>query len=182
MSLFAQLYAVSAATAYMDRTCISDVTYCQDKRVFFDDRNFLLPLQISSRIVEQLSFLFVKSWVIFDPSIVAFSIYFPSRKGVVWSLHMTCLLRASLKGEISLNVSFQTSCAMIPPSSYQWVNFLWICYLIWRIRKMISLLFLWGNWYLEANRSYPSLNIQIHCYNTSFVLSEKPPLFQTLNA
>lgn len=38
-----------------------------------------------------------------------------------------------------------------------------------------------GNCYPKANISYPSLNIQLCYCNTSFVLSEKPPLFQTLN-
>lgn len=38
------------------------------------------------------------------------------------------------------------------------------------------------NCYPKANGSYPSVNIQIYCYTTSFVLSENPPLFQTLNA
>lgn len=44
-----------------------------------------------------------------------------------------------------------------------------------------QLAFPMGNCYSKANISYPSLNIQIYYYNTSFVLSEKPPLFQTLN-
>lgn len=100
MSLFSQL----SAAAYMDRPCISAVVTAK-KEGWFDDRNFLLLLQISGREVEQLSCLFVKSWGIFDPCIVVFSTDFPSSKGLLWSLHGTRLLRASEKGETSFNSS-----------------------------------------------------------------------------
>lgn len=64
---------------------------------------------------------------------------------------------------------FQTSCEMIPQRSCQGVNFFMNLLPNLKDKEDVQLNFPMGNWSPKANRSSPSLNTQIYCYNASFV-------------
>lgn len=87
-------------------------------------------------------------------------------------MELVCYVHLKRVKQVStlLAAHFQTSCALIPQSSCQGVNFLMNLLPNLKGKENVQLTFPMGNWSPKTNRSSPSLNTQIYCYNTSFVL------------